>query len=596
FFPSVPSLLQAVHAGSDLVTRMSWLTLASIPKLLFLLLPMLIVAAEFRAADLESKSAIELEEYRRHLSEELVRVAQKVESTQPEGSKLRLKRTLLSPLSASLPNRDSAYVQERIQELSAKENENSIDDEVMTPNEPEVKEPRIDEKLIALLNSLDDFAFDNVTVEGSGESDELLTSTLSPTLTTTEPSTTTASESSAVVDPTLADASTAAIEESGDNSTALLTSGGAESDVSTTTSSTTTMSSSTAPDGEEAPRRSPAHGVVISVSSPHSPSLSPMLANFSSMAAMETTPSPLTKTTTSESTPAARMDDPLLQVLPRRVAFNPTVNHTAEECHRLTQHELVRELKQKGTYNPDLMAWDVFGILRFLDRTIAEQYEMQLRNRTRGVEAAERNIEALSRILGELDVSCDVRSESVRERMQNMTMVEPRRSILSPRIRRRSKREAVLEELTRLMADLDEHKKTSTTTSRPSTTTSAPIYETVGNRQKLIGESHVVPFGCDRRGTEEDGYLRLCSACQSIRRLPDSFFPPFINEVTCDEDNACLYFYDYPHGRCKQKHMNFVVLRNIGTQECQVWRKFNLNVRVSCECFVDEMSFFAKYV
>ncbi|VDM74992.1 unnamed protein product [Strongylus vulgaris] len=42
--------------------------------------------------------------------------------------------------------------------------------------------------------------------------------------------------------------------------------------------------------------------------------------------------------------------------------------------------------------------------------------------------------------------------------------------------------------------------------------------------------------------------------------------------------------------------MNFVVLRNVGTKDCQIWKKFNLNVRVSCECFVDEMSFFAKYV
>lgn len=136
----------------------------------------------------------------------------------------------------------------------------------------------------------------------------------------------------------------------------------------------------------------------------------------------------------------------------------------------------------------------------------------------------------------------------------------------------------------------------------------------------IAGQVHVVPFGCRKRGTSEDGYLRLCGACQAIRRLPDNFFPPFINEVTCDEDKACLYFYDYrktilqskvestsmtsvkcktaitAHGKCKQKHLNFVVLQNIGTSDCQLWRRFNLNVRVSCECFVDEMSFFAKYV
>jgi hypothetical protein len=104
--------------------------------------------------------------------------------------------------------------------------------------------------------------------------------------------------------------------------------------------------------------------------------------------------------------------------------------------------------------------------------------------------------------------------------------------------------------------------------------------------KKMIGDVHVVPFGCDKRGEEEDGYLRLCGACQAIRKLPETFFPPFINEVVCDEDRACLYFYEYPHGKCKQKHMNFVVLRNVGTPQCQIWQKFNLNVRVSCECFV----------
>lgn len=68
----------------------------------------------------------------------------------------------------------------------------------------------------------------------------------------------------------------------------------------------------------------------------------------------------------------------------------------------------------------------------------------------------------------------------------------------------------------------------------------------IGKRkQKLIGDVHVVPFGCDKRGEQEDGYLRLCGACQAIRKLPDTFFPPFINEVMCDEDKACLYFYDY---------------------------------------------------
>lgn len=38
----------------------------------------------------------------------------------------------------------------------------------------------------------------------------------------------------------------------------------------------------------------------------------------------------------------------------RRSSFEPTINHTSEECKRLTQAELVTELKQKGSYNPNL--------------------------------------------------------------------------------------------------------------------------------------------------------------------------------------------------------------------------------------------------
>lgn len=53
-------------------------------------------------------------------------------------------------------------------------------------------------------------------------------------------------------------------------------------------------------------------------------------------------------------------------------------NNTFEECKRLSQQELVSELKQKGTYNPDLMAWDASGVIRFLDRSIVDQYEVSI--------------------------------------------------------------------------------------------------------------------------------------------------------------------------------------------------------------------------
>ncbi|KAI6235497.1 hypothetical protein M3Y95_00057800 [Aphelenchoides besseyi] len=276
----------------------------------------------------------------------------------------------------------------------------------------------------------------------------------------------------------------------------------------------------------------------------------------------------------------------------RRRSFEPTVgqlssiggasmfqqNHTVEECKKLTQAELVSELKQKGTYNPDLMAYDVAGVFRFLDRSIVDQYERQVKSQKSNKQAVQRNVEALERILAELNLRCDVRSPDVISRLGNLTFAEPRRTISSPSLRMtdaevRFKRHVLADDLLR---SFDNSRRSDEVPGAP-------------KRQKLIGDVHVVPFGCDKRGEEEDGYLRLCGACQAIRKLPETFFPPFINEVMCDEDKACLYFYDYPHGKCKQKHMNFVVLRNVGTQQCQVWQKFNLNVRVSCECFVGEL-------
>uniref|UniRef100_A0AC35U7X8 Spaetzle domain-containing protein n=1 Tax=Rhabditophanes sp. KR3021 TaxID=114890 RepID=A0AC35U7X8_9BILA len=274
--------------------------------------------------------------------------------------------------------------------------------------------------------------------------------------------------------------------------------------------------------------------------------------------------------------------------LSRSKTFNPKANHTKEECFRLTQSELINELKQKGTYNPDLMAWDASGLLRFLDRSISDQYERRKSSHPNSEQTVMRNVEALEKILLELDLKCDVRQPEVISKLQNLTIHPPRRSVASPTIRMnkeeiRSKRSASLMDTNILKAFNQSRLRDNFD----------PNYS---KGQKIIGEVYIVPFGCDKRGEEEDGYLRLCGACQAIRKLPDNFFPPFINEVMCDEDKSCLYINDFPHGRCNQKYMNFVVLKNVGTDDCQIWQKFNLNVRVSCECFINETSFFAKYV
>ncbi|CAB3399315.1 unnamed protein product [Caenorhabditis bovis] len=298
-------------------------------------------------------------------------------------------------------------------------------------------------------------------------------------------------------------------------------------------------------------------------------------------------------TTTIAPSASENLDEPRTQ-LPSKFESGhfQHINDSLTECKRLSQPELVAELKQKGTYNPELMAWDAVGVIRFLDRSIHENYQHEAsKNKPKTDQVIERNVAALEKLMRELNVSCDIRSSDLRQKLQNVTFAEPRRTILSPSLRRHKRMDSVNEFLRILNVTVPDE-NFSFHYDQPLTVEN----ERVTMRQKLIGESHVVPFGCDKRGAEEDGYLRLCGACQAIRRLPDTFFPPFINEVTCDTDKACLYFYDYPHGKCRQKHMNFVVLRNVGTKECQIWKKFNLNVRVSCECFVDEMSFFAKYV
>ncbi|KAL7076201.1 hypothetical protein ACQ4LE_004878 [Meloidogyne hapla] len=253
------------------------------------------------------------------------------------------------------------------------------------------------------------------------------------------------------------------------------------------------------------------------------------------------------------------------------------------------------------------MAWDVSGVFRFLDRSIVDQYERQIKPQKSGEQAIKRNIEALEKLLGELKLHCNVRTPEALSRLSNITLKNPKHSIISPSMRggywdddinvlmMRQKRNTIFAE--NLFNSSNNNLKNKKF--RRKRSDSSSFDKNFKNKKQLkspIGDVHIVPFGCDKRGYSEDGYLRLCGACQAIRKLPSDFFPPFINEVVCNEDKACLYFYEYPHGKCKQKHMNFVVLRNVGTALCQVWEKFNLNVRVSCECFVDEMSFFAKYV
>lgn len=52
---------------------------------------------------------------------------------------------------------------------------------------------------------------------------------------------------------------------------------------------------------------------------------------------------------------------------------------------------------------------------------IMQHLQRQMKSRTSSAETVERNVEALERILAELNLQCDVRSPAVISRIQNLT-------------------------------------------------------------------------------------------------------------------------------------------------------------------------------
>lgn len=52
-----------------------------------------------------------------------------------------------------------------------------------------------------------------------------------------------------------------------------------------------------------------------------------------------------------------------------------------------------------------------------------------------------------------------------------------------------------------------------------------------------------ITIGCNYKKGEEiaEGWTGLCNLCWQWRKLPDYYFPVFLNEVSCDtNDKGCL--------------------------------------------------------
>lgn len=104
------------------------------------------------------------------------------------------------------------------------------------------------------------------------------------------------------------------------------------------------------------------------------------------------------------------------------------------------------------------------------------------------------------------------------------------------------------------------------------------------NSSKLLGVA--TKIGCDyRRGDEIiSGWTGLCNLCWQWRKLPDDYYPVFLNEVSCDDsDQGCLAGF----GGCRSVLRSINVLRNLGTVDEPKWEQQSINTIAACECQVE---------
>ncbi|XP_078660489.1 uncharacterized protein LOC144905036 [Branchiostoma floridae x Branchiostoma belcheri] len=115
---------------------------------------------------------------------------------------------------------------------------------------------------------------------------------------------------------------------------------------------------------------------------------------------------------------------------------------------------------------------------------------------------------------------------------------------------------------------------------------------------------------CLERGTvTEDGYKRLCTVCAATTDLGEDFFPRYINEAICSTDSSdrgCFMVQGYGHGTCKQGTFSVSILRRKGQCSPTVrdgtrvyleeWEVYSQQIRLFCECMINQHSTFAMFV
>ncbi|XP_035674407.1 uncharacterized protein LOC118414460 isoform X1 [Branchiostoma floridae] len=115
---------------------------------------------------------------------------------------------------------------------------------------------------------------------------------------------------------------------------------------------------------------------------------------------------------------------------------------------------------------------------------------------------------------------------------------------------------------------------------------------------------------CLERGTvTEDGYKRLCTVCAATTDLGEDYFPRYINEAICSTDSSdrgCFMVQGYGHGTCKQGTFSVSILRRKGQCSPTVrdgtrvyleeWEVYSQQIRLFCECMINQHSTFTMFV
>ena len=122
--------------------------------------------------------------------------------------------------------------------------------------------------------------------------------------------------------------------------------------------------------------------------------------------------------------------------------------------------------------------------------------------------------------------------------------------------------------------------------------------ENEGRQTRMISLSPgSILRGCWSRGSQLDdsSLSRLCTECSATTKLPPAIFPPYVNEVICDDDDGNCFG---PVGKCAQRVIKFTFLRSTGNFKrddalselygidiyVEEWDDYEQDIRSCCEC------------